>query len=105
MDDKHEKVALQRWYAREGMFPIPGDLDRLREIYQYTTARGDDLMKLLNYFLEEAKKDYLYSLEIWPTQREFRQITREKGITHVPEILDPVTRKRIKELIAKKPAK
>ena len=101
--EKKELVALQRWYAREGSFPIPGNLDALRETYKFTTARGLELKEFLNFCVEEAVKVYYEALKYEPTKREFRRTIRDRGVTHVPEILSVEERKAIKRFIAEKP--
>jgi len=101
--EKKELVALQRWYAREGSFPIPGNLDALRKMYRFTTARGPELKKFLDFCVKEAVKVYYKALKYQPTKREFRRAIRDRGVTHVPEILSIEERKAVKKFIEKKP--
>ena len=102
LEEKREFVALQKLHASSGISSIPGKLSELRKIYRFSSLRGEKLKEWLNELVEDAKKDYALSLKLYPTKREFRKVTREKGITHVPEILSPEVRKRIEEMIAKK---
>jgi len=98
-----ELVALQRWHAREGNAAISGNLDTLREIYKFTTARGPKLKEFLNFCVREAVKTYYEALKNEPTKKEFKRAIRDRGVTHVPEILSIEERKAVKKFIEKKP--